>query len=137
MAWALIRNSDNAWLDGPLEAEPEAGEGERTVIVALGYPETCEWSPSRGGFVDLLPAAAELISVGRFKLLFTQGERIALREAAKTEPTVEDFLDLLAGFTSGVALNDPVLVGSIEALVPAGLLSSARADAILAGSPPA
>lgn len=135
MAWALIRDADNAWLGGPLETEPSAGEGERVVVIPLGWPDTCEWSPTRGGFVDLV-TAAETMTVGRFKLLFTQAERIALREAAKTQPMVDDFLDLLSGFTDGVSIADPVLVGSIEALVPAGLLTSERAAAILAGAAP-
>lgn len=135
MAWALIRDSDNVWLAGPLDEEPAASAGERTIVVALGYPATCKWSPSRGGFVDLMPAA-DLISVGRFKLLFTQAERIALRETAKTVPEVEDFLDLLAGFTGGVSLGDPVLTGAIGQLVPLGLLTSARAGEILSGTRP-
>jgi hypothetical protein len=136
MAWALIRNSDNAWLDGPLDEEPEPGEGERVIEVALGYPDRVAWSPPKGGFVDIV-TAAPLLTVGRFKLLFTYEERAALRAAAQTSDLIADFLDLLNGFTEGVALDDPVLIQSINALIPAGLLTSVRAEAILAGSPPA
>lgn len=132
MRWAIIRESDNTWLAGPLTEEPNPGAGERVVEVALGYPTTCEWSSSRGGFMDLM-TATDLISVGRFKLLFTQAERIALRETAKTVPEVEDFLDLLAGFTAGVSLNDPVMIGAINQLVPLGLLTPSRAGEILSG----
>ena len=134
MAWALI-GIDNAWLAGPLEAEPTPGEGERVIEVALGYPDACLWSPAAGGFVDVVQSSP-LISVGRFKLLFTQAERIAMRAAAAQSPQVEDFLDLLAGFTEGVSLSDPVTVASIGQLQAAGLLTADRAAAILAGQTP-
>lgn len=136
MAFALIRNSDNAWLDGPLEQAPAPEEGERVIEVALGYPDRVAWVPARGGFVDIV-TAAPLLTVGRFKLLFTYQERAALRAAAQTSDLIADFLDLLNGFTDGVSLDDPVLIQSIEALVPAGLLTAARAEEVLAGTTPA
>ncbi|PZO91518.1 MAG: hypothetical protein DI623_03075 [Sphingomonas sanxanigenens] len=135
MSWALIRTSDNAWLSGPLEEEPAPAAGEYVVVVALGFPDTCRWDEATGGFVDIV-ADAPLISVGRFKLLLTYDERAAIRAAAATEDQIADFLDLLAGFTDGVALSDPVLVASINALVPAGLITATRAAEILAGAPP-
>jgi hypothetical protein len=136
MAFALIRNSDNAWLAGPLEQQPSPGAGERAIEVALGYPERVAWSPAKGGFVDIV-TASPLLTVGRFKLLFTYQERAALRAAAQSSDLIADFLDLLNGFTDGVALDDPVLVASIQALVPAGLLTAARAEQVLAGISPA
>lgn len=134
MTWALI-GADGAWLAGPLDEEPEPGTGERVVIVAAGYPDACLWSPAKGGFVDV-EVAAPLISVGRFKLLFTATERHALHAAAATDPEVYDFLDLLNGFTEGVSLTHPVMVFAIARLEAVGLLTSSRAEAILGGTPP-
>ena len=135
MTWALI-GADSAWLAGPFDNEPDSGAGERVVEVAAGYPDLCLWSQLKGGFVDVVQAAP-LISVGRFKLLFTQAERVALRAAAKQSPAVEDFMDLLAGFTEGVSLSDSVMIAAIEQLQAGGLLSAGRAAAVLAGTPPA
>ena len=52
MTYALIRNSDNAWMGGPFDAEPTAPSGQRVIVVAAGYPSTERWSPEKGGFVD-------------------------------------------------------------------------------------
>lgn len=133
MSYALIRESDGAWLAGPLDDEPAAGEGERAIEVALGLGETCEWSPARRAFVDIV-VAQPMITVGRFKLLMTTAERIAIREASATDPVIFDFLDVLAGFAE-VSVSDPVLVRCIQALVPKGLLTAERAEAVLAGIP--
>lgn len=134
MSYALI-NADDSWASGPLDAEPAPGDGQRVVEVALGYPTTCLWSQVKGGFVDLV-VASPLISVGRFKTLFTFQERTAMRAAAAQSPQIEDFLDLLSGFTDGVSLSDPLLIGAIGQLQAGGLLTPARAAAILAGNPP-
>lgn len=135
MTWALI-NADNSWASGPLDAEPTPAAGQRVVVVAGGYPDACLWSQAKGGFVDIVQASP-LISVGRFKLLFTQSERIAMRAAAAQSAQVEDFLDLLAGFTDGVSLTDPMLIASVGQLQAGGLLTAARAAAVLAGQTPA
>lgn len=133
--YALI-NADNSWAAGPLEDEPTPGEGQRVVLVPIGYGETAAWSVARGAFVDIVPPAQQLISVGRFKLLFTQAERIALRAAAQQSPEVEDFMDLLAGFTDGISLADPAMVAAIGQLQQGNLLTADRATAILAGTSP-
>lgn len=135
ITWALI-NADNSWAAGPLDEEPTPATGQRAVQVPIGFPDACLWSQAKGGFVDVV-VASPLISVGRFKLLFIQGERIAMRAAAAQSAQVEDFLDLLAGFTDGVSLNDPMLIASIGQLQAGGLLTADRAAAILAGQAPA
>lgn len=134
MSWARIRENDGAWLEGPLDERPDVVDGEYIIEVALGFGETCEWSPTRRGYVDIV-IAQPLISVGRFKLLMTLAERTSIRAAAATDDEVFDFLDVLAGFTE-VSISDPVLIRCIQALVPKGLLTEARASAILAGDPP-
>lgn len=136
MSWLLISEADQSVIGGPFDEQPVPAEGERVVEVAIGYPDKVLWSPTKAGFVDIV-TAAPLLTVGRFKLLFTYQERAALRAAAQTSDLIADFLDLLNGFTDGVALDDPILTQSINTLVPAGLLTSARAEDILAGRPPA
>ena len=136
MSWAVIRNSDGMWLEGPLDEQPIPGEGESVVVVALGYPDAMAWSPAVRGFVDIVTAAPTL-TIGRFKLLLTQAERIAIRQAAATVPEVEDFMDLLNGFTDGVSLSDPMMIAAIGQLHDAGLLTEERATAVLDGLPPA
>ena len=134
--WAIINDADNSWVSGPVDSEPTPGDGQHLVTVPPDYPDGRRWSAALNGFVDLT-APQTLISVGRFKLLFTQSERIAMRAAAKQSHAVEDFMDLLNGFTDGVTLSDPVMTGAIGQLQAAGLLTADRAAAVLAGSSPA
>jgi hypothetical protein len=134
MSYLVVRNEDNALVDGPFDEAPDVlPEGTRSVLAPLNYPDVMEWSPALGGFVSRI---APLMSVGRFKLLFTRGERIAMREAATSDDDVADWLDLLNGFTDGVSLSEPMLIGAITEMRDAGLLTQERAAAVLAGEPP-
>jgi hypothetical protein len=141
MIWLTIDATTHAILlqtEGDDDAEaPIAGEGQKVVLAPGNYPATMRWdptSPPDGGFRDIEPLP--LMSVGRFKLLFTRTERIAMRQAAATDDGVADWLDLLDGFTEGVALDDPLLVDAIGDMATAGLLTPARAAAVLAGEAP-
>lgn len=116
MAFAVVSETDGSFIRGPYPTAPALQPGEALEEYVVG-PE-------------------QLMTVGRFKLLFTQQERIDLRTAAQTNPQVEDFLDLLAGFTDGVSLLDPVMIVSVNQLVTEGLISQQRADEILAGQNP-
>lgn len=133
MTWALI-NADNSWAGGPYDDPPEPGEGQRVIEVALGYPDTIVWDAAHNGFVDVAPPS--LITVGRFKLLLTKEERVAIRAAAASSADVEDFLDLLNGFTDGISLSDPILTAALGEMVTAGLLTADRVPEILAGQAP-
>ena len=80
------------------------------------------------------PTEAHKVSPIEFKLLFTSGERIAIKSS--TDPVVQDFYEIT---------NDPRLThvdlglkstqDAIAHLVHAGILTQARADAILTGTP--
>jgi len=70
------------------------------------------------------------------KMRLTQAERIAARNAAKTDPVVFDFLDLLDTKNDGINLDLLPLIGGLAALVSAGVLAAdrpaqIRADPIL------
>lgn len=77
---------------------------------------------------------APKVSPIEFKLLFTSGERIAIKSS--TDPVVQDFYEIT---------NDPRLThvdlglkstqDAIAHLVHVGILTQERADAILAGTP--
>lgn len=80
------------------------------------------------------PTEAPKVSTIEFKLLFTSGERIAIKSS--TDPVVQDFYEIT---------NDPRLThvdlglrstqDAIAYLVHVGILTQVRADAILAGTP--
>lgn len=138
--WALIETADDSW-DGVTmsDAEPTAPEdgSQYAVRVPPSYPNDTAWSPALKGFADRASAVVDtLLTVGRFKLLLTKAERVAIRTAAASSTDVEDFLDLLAGFTDGVSLSDPLLIGALSELQTAGLLTADRVAAILAGQTP-
>lgn len=70
-----------------------------------------------------------------FLRLFLQGERIAIREAAKVNPIVADYQDMLDA-AGVVLLTDPDIVAGVPLLEQAGLLGAGRAVKILAGEAP-
>jgi len=141
MTWAryaLINSADNTWNSGPFEAAPDPIPDGTWLYegVPPDYLDAFDgWDPVARGFKDK-PMAAPLMTVGRFKLLLTKAEREAIRAAAATNADVEDFLDLLNGFTDGVSLGDPVLTAALSEMQAAGLLTADRVTAILAGETP-
>ena len=70
-----------------------------------------------------------------FLRLFTQAERITIRQAAKVNPQVEDYQDMLNQAVI-VRLSDPDIQTGIPALEAAGILAPGRAAQILAGEAP-
>lgn len=127
MTWAVIRISDNLWLSGPHEEAPEPGEGERLIEVALGYPDTCEWSPSRGGFVDII-VPTSLLSRLAFQRLFTVTERTAIRQS--TDPLVVDWREL-AAVAEQIDLADADVIDGVNYLEAEELIGTGRAAEIL------
>lgn len=136
MKWAYIDRETGTW-DGVEHDTDEAADGFDANEIPPNF-ETggCVWSPTGRGWRDVAPLPQPLMTVGRFKLLLTQPERIAIRAAADQNASVYDFLDLLNGFTDGVALDDPILVTAISQIQAAGLLSEERAAAVLSGQAP-
>jgi len=70
-----------------------------------------------------------------FLRLFTQEERIAIKEAAKTNAVVEDYQYMLDNSTI-VLLSDPDIQTGIPMLESAGLIGIGRAAQILSGVKP-
>ena len=71
-----------------------------------------------------------------FLRLFTQAERIAIRQAAKLNPVVEDYQAILDASPEKVRLSDADIQEGIPELEDAGLLAPGRAAQILSGESP-
>jgi hypothetical protein len=136
MPWIVIDDATGMMLTGPVDEEPTAETGQTALDCPPGYGTDWLWDATTRGRKDVVVAAPPLITVGRFYLLLTQGERIAMRAAASENDEVMDFLSILPGFTDGISLQDPVLVEAIGQMQAAGLLTEARAAAVLAGEAP-
>ena len=80
------------------------------------------------------PPVDELNKVD-FLRLFTQAERIAIRQAATAYPTIADYQNLLDA-TDRPRLSDPDMQMGIPLLELGGLLNPGRAAQILAGVRP-
>jgi hypothetical protein len=70
-----------------------------------------------------------------FLRLFTQAERIAIRQAAKVNPVVEDYQAMLDAATI-IRLSDADIQEGIPELEDAGLIGPGRAAQILSGESP-
>lgn len=96
------------------------------------------WLNIRQDWMEPLPADALVISASQpvitklqFLQRFTQEERITIRDAAKSNPYVEDFLELLHAATE-VNVEYQATIDAIDALIAAGLIASSSKPALLA-----
>jgi hypothetical protein len=64
---------------------------------------------------------------------FTLTERIGIRAAAKTDPIVEDAIELLKVAKNGVATTDPDTLQALAYFEQTGLIAAGRAAEILNG----
>ena len=77
------------------------------------------------------PVVDELNKID-FLRLFTQAERIAIRDAAAANPLIADYQDMLDAATM-VRLSDPDMQTGVPLLELGGLIGVGRAAQILAG----
>lgn len=83
------------------------------------------------GFFPVPEAAApRRISRIAFLQRIATAKRIAIRTAAKTDPVIEDFLDLL-GATDLIELEHADTLGGVQYLVAQGLLTQGEAEALV------
>ncbi|MCA6276598.1 MAG: hypothetical protein IM662_02415 [Phenylobacterium sp.] len=80
------------------------------------------------------PVVDELNKID-FLRLFTQAERIAIREAAADNPLISDYQHMLDAATV-VRLSDPDIQTGVPLLELGGLIGAGRAAQILAGQAP-
>lgn len=75
------------------------------------------------------------VSPVEFKMLFTSMERVAIRTARATDPTVDDFFDLVEDpRLSYVDLALPSVQGALHYLAATQLITDARIPEILSGN---
>lgn len=86
-------------------------------------------------FVNWTRVSAKRFTHLAFYRLFTIAERIAIRDTAKLDPRLEDYIDLLR-MAKYVDLTDPDTVAGVNTLEAAGLLAAGRATQILNGVQP-
>jgi hypothetical protein len=82
-----------------------------------------------------IPTPAPVVSSLAFRQLFTPGEEIAITTAAFGNAQLRVFLDD-ASAAGSVDLGSAEVTQGIAMLVSAGLLTQARANLVLAGTPP-
>ena len=110
----------NKWIDGL-----PAIVGQRFRFMTAGGWQYGTYAP------EPAPEVVDMrITRQKFKLRFTQDERVLIREAAKTNPVVFDFQDLLDS-GSHADLKDPVLITGLSAMERLELIAQGRANEIL------
>ena len=125
----------------PLPAELVGLSDACLADLSAAVPDAAEELGYAGqGFFPVTPPPPEPPPVDElnkidFLRLFTQAERITIRQAAKVNPQVEDYQDML-NQASVVKLSDPDIQTGIPALEAAGILAPGRAAQILAGEAP-
>lgn len=78
------------------------------------------------------PPSWEVLDVIDYLKLITPAERIAIRERARTDPVVEDIVDLQRN-TSRIRSDDPDLLAALDYLTAVGILAPGRKQEILIG----
>ena len=125
----------------PLPAELVGLSDACLADLSASVPEAAQELGYAGqGFFPVTPPPPEPPPVDElnkidFLRLFTQAERITIRQAAKVNPQVEDYQDMLNQAVI-VRLSDPDIQTGIPALEAAGILAPGRAAQILAGEAP-
>ena len=125
----------------PLPAELVGLSDACLADLSAAVPEAAEELGYAGqGFFPVTPPPPEPPPVDElnkidFLRLFTQAERITIRQAAKVNPEVEDYQDMLNQAVI-VRLSDPDIQTGILALEAANILAPGRAAQILAGEAP-
>lgn len=125
----------------PLPAELVGLSDACLADLSASVPDAAEELGYAGqGFFPVTPPPPEPPPVDElnkidFLRLFTQAERITIRQAAKVNPQVEDYQDMLNQAVI-VRLSDPDIQTGIPTLEAAGILAPGRAAQILAGEAP-
>ena len=100
------------------------------VQYQLAFP--ADWADVTSWASNPAPAVSKptVLSKYDFSQRMQPAERIAIREAGKTDAQVDDFLDLLS-LAEQIDLADVNVIGGLALLVSKGLLTEARKTEIL------
>jgi hypothetical protein len=132
MTWYAIYNSDTGELystgtvvadtlpqglvSKPISGEPQSG---------------FRWNPATLDF-EAFTSLPETWTVYQFLMRMTATERVAIRERAKTNPYVYDFMDLLS-HSGEVVRSNPVVLQGLNYIESLGDIGPGRAQVILNG----
>lgn len=107
-------------------------EGDRQSLddTSVSQRPSYRFSWENGEWVIGPPIALEMKPLD-FLDLFTEQEQIGVVTATLANPAIKLFYDRLLAATY-VTIEDPRTLAGIQALVSAGLLTQARADAVIA-----
>lgn len=97
------------------------------------------WVQGEDGFAAPdapVPVRRTRFSFLEFMDLFTEAEQLAIAGAAMTDVATKLWYDRAVG-AQFIDLADARLIGGLQAMVAAGLLTSGRRDRVLKGLPPA
>lgn len=100
-------------------------------------PDNCTRPATAAEIAALQESIAKRVPLSAldFLRLFAPAERIAIRLAAQANPVLADWYEQFR-FAQTVSLEHPDVVAGLAALRDAGLLTSERVAAIMAGKPP-
>jgi hypothetical protein len=123
--YIVTRNSDGRQVYEYSHTEPVAWVGmEFDTHDHTEKVEVIEPGPSAPGWL--------VLDVIDYLKLLSQDERIAVLAAAKTDPIVEDIVNLQRN-TPRVRSNDPDLLNALDYLTATGILAPGRKQEILRG----
>jgi len=139
MRHAIIENNtviNVALWDGETEWTPP----ENTIVVSCADDVGPDWLYDGVNFTAPTLNQENIITEVPYQKidflrLFTQAERMAIKEAAKTNPVVEDYQYMLDN-SSTILLSDPDIQDGVPLLESAGLIGEGRAAQILSGVKP-
>ena len=125
----------------PLPAELVGLSDACLADLSAAVPEAAEELGYAGvGFFPVPPApppppVVDELNKIDFLRLFTQAERITIRQAAKVNNLIQDYQDMLDAATM-VRLSDPDIQTGVPLLEIGGLIGPGRAAQILSGEAP-
>lgn len=94
--------------------------------------DTHRYEPVTEPSAPAVPVPVRIWDADDFLRLFTQDERISIRQRAKTDPYVEDFMHLL-NRVARVRSDDPDTIQALQYLTQVGELAPGRFEQILGG----
>lgn len=97
----------------------------------MPMPDMTKWEWDRGGLSFKPKSQERHLTKLQYLRRFTSMERVTIRQAAKAEPALEDYLAMLE-LAEDISLDDADTVAAVNMLELAGLIAPGRAAEILA-----
>lgn len=131
MSWYAVYRSTDGELLGEGSQIPDPMPADRQAKAFADRPAADRrWNAVDLDYTTIVEPPPSAVSSLEFLKRFTQVERVAIRGAAKSDPALEDFLDLIDK-ANEIRLNDPDTIAGVQYVVSQGLLSAGRASEVL------